>query len=323
MGKQTSCLYLVNPKKGFWATPLAEGLEKLGCELLRNQWAPDELTLSRVDFCVVNFNEGARRPFDLWKLKRRLGKNIPIVGIDRDAPWHMGFRRRRLLIFKWLKLLDIYASHTLQPTHRFAPTALYLPNAAYTRDYNVSPEMLLEMRNPDFFEYDVSFVGNMDGQRYPEHRQRAEFFRELAQRLRPTGIKFLFEHTTNVPQAMQAKIVQKSRINLNYRSSADHGREKSWGLPERCYGVPARGGFLLSDERGHAADDFVPGDEWAAFDSLDDCVAKIRFFLSHFEQSRRIAEAAHLRVMRDHTYERRAENLLAAIAQWKERHGKK
>jgi spore maturation protein CgeB len=316
MGAQTSGLYLVNPK-GFWATPLAEGLEKLGCELLWNQWTPDESTLSKVDFCIVNFNEGVRRPFDLWKLKRRLGKNVPIIGIDRDGPWHMGFRRRRLLAFKWLKLLDIYATHTLQPTYHFAPATLYLANAAYTPHYNVSPEMLLEMRNPDFFEYDVSFVGNMDGQRYAEHRQRAEFFQELTKRLSPTGIKFFFEHTAKVPQTLQGEIVQKSRINLNYRSSADHGGEKSWGLPERCYGVPARGGFLLSDERGHAADDFIPGDEWVSFDSLDDCVAKIYFYLARFEQSRKIAEAANRRVMRDHTYDCRAKTLYDAINDWR------
>src|SRR5438045_7710238 len=45
--------------------------------------------------------------------------------------------------------------------------------------------------------------------------------------------------------------------------------------PERCFGVPACGGFLLSDVRKHAAESFIPGVEWADFLDLDDCVAKI------------------------------------------------
>ncbi len=52
---------------------------------------------------------------------------------------------------------------------------------------------------------------------------------------------------------------------MNIGAAADGEREKSWGLPERCYGIPACGGFLLSDERGHAANDFVVGRELVFF----------------------------------------------------------
>ena len=84
----------------------------------------------------------------------------------------------------------------------------------------------------------------------------------------------------------------------------------SWGLPERCYGVPARGGFVLADERQHAADDFDVSREWASYRDFEDCVARIRYFAAHFPETRAIAEAAHARVMREHTYEHRAQRLL-------------
>jgi len=92
----------------------------------------------------------------------------------------------------------------------------------------------------------------------------------------------------------------------------------SWGLPERCYGVPARGGFMLSDERRHAADDFDLKTEWASYRDFEDCIARIQHFVGHFAETRAVAEAAHARVMRDHTYEKRAENLLAAARRWRE-----
>lgn len=313
---------IFNFKKGF--SSLREGLDARGCEVLDNLWEPSDAQLANIDACIVNFYEGVRQPLRTWRLKSRLKKlGIPLIGIDRDAPWHMGIRRRRLWLFSILRPLDIYATHTLQPTMNFAPQTLYQANAAWTRHYHLHGVTLEEMRRPEFFRHDVSFVGNLDGRRYREHQARAEFFAELERRLTGSGINCLFRHAENLSVTEQVEIIQRSRINLNAHAAADHGGVRSWGLPERCYGVPACGGFLLSDERRHARDDFEPGLEWADFRDLEDCIARIRHYLACPDESRAIAEAAHRRVMRDHTYERRAETLLAAIAQWKERSGKK
>lgn len=300
---------------------LREGLEANGCELVPNVWEPEKSQIHGVDACLINFYEGVRQPWRTWRLKDRLKRHgIPLIGIDRDAPWHMGIRNRRLWLFSRLQPLDIHASHTLQPGRIFAPEKLYLANAAWTRHYHLHGIPLEAMRQPDFFRHDVSFVGNLDGQRYREHRARAEFFAELERRLAGLGIDCLFRHSLNMPAAEQVEIIQRSRINLNAHAAADHSGERSWGLPERCYGVPACGGFLLSDERGHARDDFAPGTEWADFHDIDECVARIRHYLAQPDEARAIAEAAHRRVMRDHTYEQRAQSLLAAIASWRERH---
>ena len=122
-------------------------------------------------------------------------------------------------------------------------------------------------------------------------------------------------------EAEQVEVIQRSVINLSYRSSCDHrsraGVEMSWGLPERCYGVPARGGFVLADERRHAADDFDLATEWASYKDFDDCTARIRHFTAHFAETRAIAEAAHARVMREHTYEHRARRLLEVARAWR------
>ncbi len=310
---------IFNFRKGF--APLKEGLEAHGCRVLDNVWEPDEAQLKETDACIINFYEGVRQPWRTWQLKARLKRHgIPLVGIDRDAPWHLGVRRRRLWLFSLLRLLDIYATHTLQPTLSFAPETIYQANAAWTRHYHLHGTTLEEMRCPDFFRYDVSFVGNLDGKRYREHLARAEFFAELGRRLSSAGINYLFRHAENLSANEQVDIIQRSRINLNAGAAADHGGERSWGLPERCYGVPACGGFLLSDERRHARDDFEPGAEWADFHDMEDCVARIRHYLAHPGEARAIAEAAHLRVMREHTYGQRAESLLRHIQEWRENH---
>lgn len=301
----------LNFRKGF--APLRDAFESLGFEVAQDVWTPPAELLARTRLCIVNLYEAARQPLGAVRLKWTAARSrVPVIALDRDAPWHMGLRRRRLLLLHWLRPFDIYATHTLQPTYEFAPVKIYNANAAWTRHFNLHGQSLEAMRDAGFYALDVSFLGNMNGKRYKEHALREAFFAELSQRLKPLGIRFLFSDSAGIPDEEQIRVTQRSRINLSYRSSCDHESDGSWGLPERCYGVPARGGFLLSDARRHAADDFDLASEWASYQGIDDCVGKIRYYLGHFGEARRIAEAAHARVMRQHTYEHRARNLIAA-----------
>ncbi len=259
----------LNFRKGFPA--LKEGFQSAGAEIVENAW--DAAALEGVDACVMELYDGVRRPWRSLRLKAALRRNgAPLVGIDRDAPWHKGVRRARLWLFDALGVLDIYATHALQNLRPFAPRVIYLPNAAWTGRYHLAGASLQAMRSRDWHRYDVSFFGNLDAVRYREHRPRVEFLAELERRLAELGVQCLFRDGAGVTVDEQIEIVQRSRINLNVGAACDSGAEKSWGLAERCYGVPACGGFLLSDERRHAGDDFEPGTEWASFASLDDCV---------------------------------------------------
>lgn len=308
---------LLNIKPGLLA--LKEGFEAAGCNLTENLWQPDKASMEDCTACVIDLYEGIRHPLRTLGLKRRLRRHgIPLVGIDRDAPWYRGVRRRKLWFFNALGLLDIYASHSLQNAHKFAAVALYLPNAAWTRVYNLAGASLTNLREPGRYRYDVCFIGNLNATRYREHRKRVEFLEELRHRLTALGINCHFADSTGLAPAEQVTLIQQSRINLNYGAASDNGPKKSWGLPERCYGIPACGGFLLSDTRKYAQDDFTPGTEWVSFDGLEDCITKVRFYLAHFERSREIAEAAHRRVLRDHTYEIRARQILKAVQAWRE-----
>ena len=299
-----------------------DAFETLGHDTASDVLQPTPEQLARAAFCVISLYDGVRRPWETLRLKRLLARaRVPLIGIDRDAPWHLGVRVLRLQSFAWLKVLDIYATHTMQPTYDFARDKHYLPNAVWVRHFNLHGRTLEEMRDPAFYRWDVSFVGNLDGTRYKEHAERQRFFTALGPRLEALGFRVLFRHSAGMSEAEQIEVIQRSVINLSYRSSCDHrsrsGAEMSWGLPERCYGVPARGGFVLADERRHASDDFELGREWASYRDFEDCIARIRHFIAHFPETRAIAEAAHARVMRDHTYEHRAQRLLRIASEWR------
>jgi spore maturation protein CgeB len=297
---------LLNFRSGF--AGLREGFEALGHEVLENEWAPEDAALEGAVLCVADFVDCARRLRRLRGLRQRLTTaGVPLVALSRDAPWHRGVHRARLAALGWFAPFDLYAAHSMQSAGRFARRTAYCPNAAREAAYGVTPEELRAMRDPASYRWEVSFVGNLDTRRYPEHARRAAFLSGLSDKLNDLRIKFV--DSTELGVAEQIEITKRSRINLSTFAACDAGAEASWGLPERCYGVPACGGFLLSDRRRHAAQDFA-ADEWADYNGLEECAARIRHFLARFDEARGIAERAQGRVTRDHGYRKRAELLL-------------
>jgi spore maturation protein CgeB len=285
---------------------LREGFEALGHEVREDAQSEPE----GVRLCVADLTDCARRIRRTLALGRRLAaRGAALLALDRDAPWHRGVHRARLAVLAWLAPFDACATHSMQQAGRFAVRTLYCPNAARESLYRVTEEELRAMRDPAFWLWDVSFVGNLDSRRYPEHARRVEFLRALEDRLKPAKLRVQFRDGAGLAAGEPVEIIKRTRINLSALAACDAGSEPSWGLPERCYGVPAAGGFLLCDRRRHAADDFAH-DERAEYAGLDDCAARIAHFLAHPDEARGIAERAHARVMREHLYRHRAARLL-------------
>lgn len=302
---------LFNFGKGFPA--LSEALTEAGCDLTLNCW---QLPNSgrRYAGCIADFAELVRQPWNAHRLQQQLARTGGrLIAIDRDAPWHKGLRRRRLWWCSLLKPADVYATHSMQGAGRFAAQDVYLPNAAWVSQYNLGTIALSQLRDPTWYRYDVSFLGNLDAVRFKEHRQRVAFLQQLEEQLRLRNISYLFRDAASLPTSAQVDIIQHSRINLNYGAAADYGKQRSWGLPERCYGIPACGGFLLSDARQHAATDFALGTEWVEFSDLADCVNKIEYFRNNLTAARTVAEAAYAKILAAHTYAHRARQLMALL----------
>jgi spore maturation protein CgeB len=259
-----------------------------------------------VEFCLLDCCAWFRRPLPLRALKRSANRaGVPVVGWNRDAPWHKGTKRWRIALARALRLLDLYATHSLQDAASFPGQCLFLPNAAWTQRYHLHGRRLEELADPGAYRWDVSFIGNLDAVRYREHRARVEVLRALADALRADGVSVLLQDSRDLPAEQQVDIVQRSRVNLSLGAACDLPGRPSDGLPERCFGVPACGGLLLSDRRAHAALSFTPGVDWADYADAADARAQIRRWLADFAAARRLAEAAHHTVMQRHTSARR------------------
>jgi spore maturation protein CgeB len=299
---------LLNFRGGF--AGLREGFQALGCAVIEGRWTPEAAELQGAALCVADFVDCARKVRRTLTLKQRLARaGVPFIALNRDAPFNRGIHTTRLAVMAWLKPFDVYASHSMQGAERYAARTLYCPNAARETTYHVDEERLHAMRDAGSYRWDVSFFGNLDARRYREHARRAEFLHVLKAQLERHNLSVLFRDSEGMSEPEQLDLTRTSRINLSTIAACDAGAERSWGLPERCYGVPACGGFLLQDRRRHAAEDFAD-DERAEYEGLEDCVAQIRRHLANFGAARAIAERAQARVARDHGYRNRAQRLL-------------
>lgn len=264
------------------------------------------------------FYEPLRHPLTAWRMHRLLRRRgIPLFTWNQDAPHYLNRAPWRLDWLDRARLFDIYATHTLIDSRReFADSTLYLANAADAAGYHLRGATLADLRDTAHYDCDVSFFGAMNGARYKEMRGRQEFFAALGERLAARGVRYDFRESAGMSVEDLVRRYQRSRINLNFGASCDFGSPRASGLPERCYGIPACGGFLLCDRRSHARDDFTPGENWAEFDGLDECTARIEYWLANFAAARELAERCHVHVLAHHTYAHRAATLHQALLDW-------
>jgi spore maturation protein CgeB len=301
--------------------PLLRALKAAGCET--EHLGPTELPQSggKPYFYIGDIFQQIKHPLQLLRIRRVLSEQqVPYVNWNRDAPWNCAIKPWRKLLVRVARPADIHLAHSLQSVDLFGEPVVYFPNAADTEQYNLGRRTLESLRDSTAYQFDVSFIGTLNPT-FRMVRARLEFLTELVRRLKSTGLTSrLFDTSPGSALTVekQVEIIQVSRINLSIGAVCDKP-SVSWGLPERCFGIAACGGFLLCDQRRHIADTF-PAQTWGECRDIEDCLEQIKFFTGQFDLSRNMAEKLHQDVMLRHTYTVRAHALLNLVKEWKRDH---
>ena len=155
------------------------------------------------------------------------------------------------------------------------------------------------------FRYDVSLCGL-------PHSDR----RTLVEVLRSAGIKIStfglgWEKSGRLTFSQLLQVFHASKINLNPSLSAhsDPGQIKG-----RTFEVPACGGFLLTGPMDGLSSYFDSYSEMPVYYDYADLIDKVRLFLNDDKLRMSIAHNAHLRTMREHTWEHRYREIFRHIA---------
>ena len=115
-----------------------------------------------------------------------------------------------------------------------------------------------------------------------------------------------------IPADEYVKIFNASKININLHSWMESGIVDPRGdfVNPRTFEIAACGGFQLCDPRLELPNLFDIGREIITFDSVEDFHRKKDYYLQHPDERDRIAEAGRQRVLREHTYLHRMQEML-------------
>ena len=100
-------------------------------------------------------------------------------------------------------------------------------------------------------------------------------------------------------------VFKQSRINLNISR-----RGIKSGIPLRAFDIMGCGGFLLSNFQADFLDDFVPGEDLVFYESKEDLLQKVDYYLDHEEERQAVAKNGHDKVAAGHTYRHRIREML-------------
>jgi hypothetical protein len=103
----------------------------------------------------------------------------------------------------------------------------------------------------------------------------------------------------------QSRIVLNRHIDLAGRFAANM----------RLYEATGMGACLVTDRRDNLAQLFDPHREVVVYDSVDDCIDKVRYLLEHEAERAEIAAAGQRRTLGEHTYAHRMEEVAYQVEQ--------
>ncbi|MCR4641833.1 MAG: DUF3880 domain-containing protein [Lachnospiraceae bacterium] len=99
-----------------------------------------------------------------------------------------------------------------------------------------------------------------------------------------------------------------ARINLNITL-----RSIKNGIPLRIMDILGCGGFLLSNYQTDLAAEFVPGEDFVYYESIEDAVEKAGYYLAHEEERAAIAQNGYRKVKELHSFRVKTEQILETV----------
>lgn len=103
-------------------------------------------------------------------------------------------------------------------------------------------------------------------------------------------------------------VFKQSRINLNISL-----RSIKSGIPQRAFDIMGSGGFLLSNFQADFLDDFIPSEDFDFYESKEDLLSKIDYYLAHEAERQAIAANGHNKIAAAHTYRHRVREMLSQL----------
>ncbi len=168
-------------------------------------------------------------------------------------------------------------------------------------------------------DIDASFVGGISrhhGKALPmlEYLARStpiEFFGYGADSLSRSS-PIVTRHHGEVWGLDMYRALARSRVTLNRHINVAENNANNM----RLYEATGVGALLITDRKDNLGELFEVGKEVVAYSSPEEAAELIRYYIAHPEEARAIALAGQARTLREHTYQRRMEELVPVLERY-------
>ncbi len=158
----------------------------------------------------------------------------------------------------------------------------------------------------------VSFVGSF----FSVHRSRTKLLEHLARQVDLKVWGPSIGENSPLRQIYQGqawgtdmyRILRQSKIVVNH-----HGDVPPYANNMRLFEATGMGALLITDWKENLRELFEPEVEVVPFRTDEECANRVRYYLEHDGEREAIAAAGQRRTLRDHTYLRRAEELVELV----------
>ena len=138
--------------------------------------------------------------------------------------------------------------------------------------------------------------------------ERANYLFQIGNNFKDKSVKlFTLDESTNISNVTNMGIADyysempyvfaNSKINLNISLRSIHS-----GIPLRAMDILGNGGFLLTNYQSDFLNHFEPDVDFVYYDSPEDMLAKIDFYLKNEDIRKTIAISGHKKVIENHNF---------------------
>ncbi len=186
------------------------------------------------------------------------------------------------------------------------------------------------------YRYGVSFVGQ-------PHGNRPQIINVLRKHGTPVECFGYGWPRGKISQGEMINVFSESEINLNITNSSTttlgqisriffkrkgsfivpqsikeivsniHTIERREQIKGRNFEVPGCGGFLLTGDADNLRDYYQDWQEIVIFKNTSDLISKVEYYLANEKERKKVANAGYLRTIREHTYEKRFNEIFKAM----------
>ena len=265
-------------------------VDKLEHDIVR-----DDATLLFIDISSIQFD-----PFLLFDLKIKYKLTIVLLAIDDEMK------------FSWISstlstIADLVITSDYTSVDRYRQSGInahFLPLPVYIPDN-------LPVKKEEL-EHQLSFIGRID-----KAKPLRVMYLDILEK--ETDISVFGNKGFNGGGFLLAEemysIFRNSTINLNFTGITVYGHTDNAlfarirGMKLRPFEIYAAGGMCLSEFSISLAQCFKDGEEIVFFNNPRDMLEKIKYFLSHKEEAKKIADAGRTKVVKNYSDQATAKSL--------------